>query len=74
MQKLHWKTIQSQDARACLSLCPPISNFVSKRKFQKRGAAQDVAAHQSDEIMLRSLTCRMRLEECLEAFNVLQSI
>eukprot|EP00973_Karenia_brevis_P013557 1841446-Karenia_brevis.AAC.1 len=56
MQKLHWKSIQSQDARACLSLCRPISNFVSKRKLQKRGAAQDVAAHQSGEIMLRSLT------------------
>ena len=56
MEKLLWKTIQSQDARACLSLCRPLSNFVSKRKLQKRGAAQDVAIHQSGEIMMRSLT------------------
>lgn len=56
MEKLNWKTIRSQDARACLSLCRPISNFVSKRKLHQRGAAQDVAVHQSGEITLRSPT------------------
>ena len=51
-----WLCIQSQDARACLSLCRPLSNFVSKRKLHKRGPAQNVAIHQSGEIMLRSVT------------------
>eukprot|EP00973_Karenia_brevis_P005808 790145-Karenia_brevis.AAC.1 len=36
MEKLHWKTIWSQDARACRSLCRPLSDFVSKRKLHKR--------------------------------------